>query len=114
MYRIYQVEKHNWRIIAVPERKLPRGFIVTTTHTLKVLEPNSTYEMKVAAVNTHGQGEWSKLIYFSLNSKGILIIFVLHASKLPLYRLSSSSPPWQLPPPPPLPCKPTHLNTIQS
>jgi hypothetical protein len=70
MYRMYQVEKNSWRIIAVPERKLPRGFIVTASHTLRGLQPNISYEMKVAAVNTHGQGEWSKLIHFLLNFKG--------------------------------------------
>ena len=41
MYRIYQVEKYSWRIIAVPERKLPRGFIVT----LSGLKPNITKEL---------------------------------------------------------------------
>ena len=84
MYRIHQVEKYSWRIIAVPERKLPRGFIVTASHTLKGLEPNVPYEMKVAAVNTHGQGEWSKLINFSVNRKGRNFIFSSHPSLFPL------------------------------
>ena len=67
MYRIHQVEKYSWRIMSVPERKLPRGFIVTASHTFKGLEPSVTYEMKVAAVSTHGRGQWSTLILFSLN-----------------------------------------------
>ena len=58
MYRIYQVEKYSWRIITVPKRKLPRGFIVAASHTLKGLEPNVAYEMKVAVLQlTHmGRG----------------------------------------------------------
>jgi hypothetical protein len=78
MYRLYIAEKYNipgsWRIIAVPERKLPRGFIVTATHTLKGLEPNVTYEMKVAAVSTYGRGQWSKMILFSLNKGRTFLI----------------------------------------
>ena len=60
MNRIYQVKKNSWRIITVPERKLPRVFILTASHTLRWLEPYISY----------GQGEWLKLIHFSLNRKG--------------------------------------------
>ena len=54
-----QTESDNWRIISIPERKLPRMFLVSRNYTLRGLTSNQTYLVKVAAVNTYGQGEYS-------------------------------------------------------
>ena len=54
-----QTESDNWRIISIPERKLPRMFLVNRNYTLRGLTSNQTYLVKVAAVNTYGQGEYS-------------------------------------------------------
>ena len=58
-YRVDDQEPDNWMIISVPERKLPRMFLVSRNYTLRGLTSNQTYLVKVAAVNTHGQGEYS-------------------------------------------------------
>ena len=56
--------------MVVPERKLPRGFIVHANYTMRGLQSKTTYEVKIAAVNSQGEGKWSKLFHFSLNSNG--------------------------------------------
>ena len=74
MYRTYPVKEYtspsSWRKVVVPERKLPRGFIVHANYTMRGLQSKTTYEVKIAAVNSQGEGKWSKLIHFSLNSNG--------------------------------------------
>ena len=72
MFRHYQnyIDPESWRRIIVPERKLPRGFIVTSNYTMRGLDDNTTYQLKVAAVNSHGQGDWSRSIHFTINMEG--------------------------------------------
>ena len=59
LFKEYQQTESDWRIISVPERKLPRGFLVSRNYTLRGLTSNQTYHVKIAAVNTYGQGEYS-------------------------------------------------------
>ena len=74
MYRTYPVKEYtspsSWRKVVVPERKLPRGFIVHANYTMRGLQSKTTYEVKIAAFNSQGEGKWSKLIHFSLKSNG--------------------------------------------
>ena len=99
MFRLYHVEKYlmpdNWRKIAVPERKLPRGFIVTTNYTMRGLLTNVTYEVKVAAVNKHGEGEWSKMIHFKLSMDGKKCRYFIFYQIISSFRIQSFHPPCQ-------------------
>ena len=62
-----------WWDIVVPERKLPKQFIVTSDYTLRGLLSKVTYEVKISAVNIYGRGEWSKPMLFSVTKDGRLI-----------------------------------------
>ena len=107
MFRHYQNHKdpEGWRRIIVPERKLPRGFIVNTNYTMRELDDNTTYQIKVAAVNSHGQGDWSKSIHFTINLEGNCGLQSLNVSKTFCSRVSTFSPACQPPNPHPCPCQ---------
>merc|ERR1719483_1324088 len=61
----------SWNKVVLPERKLPRGFLVYANYTLTGLESRASYEVKVAAINSQGEiGGWSKPELFLFNSKG--------------------------------------------
>ena len=61
---------NGWWNIVVPERKLPKQFIVTSDYTLRGLLNKVTYEVKISAVNIYGGGGWSKPMLFSVTKDG--------------------------------------------
>ena len=70
-YRKWSVlTSDKWWNIVVPERKLPQQFLVISEYTLRGIVDKVTYEVKIAAVNIYGMGEWSKPSLFGVMRNG--------------------------------------------
>ena len=63
-------QKVSWRQITVPETVLPRHFVVNSSYTIRPVQTNITYMVRVAAINHYGFSRWSSIGLFSVVGQG--------------------------------------------